>query len=365
MKPEEIREVFMRSAKDLLDYDEEGRGPANVAVRVESYELVGKNSILLSLEENIDDTLGAYLYVGDFLVLDKDVVSYSFYDRNTKTLGATIDNPGIIGMIAAEHPEMTVEFDLSFLIKNARDYYDEHGILIGYPDTCPCFPEEDIVFPAKFSPSDQQRNAVRTILNSKLSYVWGAPGTGKTQMVLATAIMAYMRRGKRVAIIAPTNNSVEQVLRGVLGVIGSDDGFRRTVDPAKDIARIGTATEQFVEDYPYLCEGQSISMLISKRRKEIKLLKEIIQERELDVIASHFRALEVLAKERKQPADRKAKRDMDDQIDQLISEINAVLEENSLYSDLARDLTSMNFEHQLEAATQRLYQRDRPKNSIP
>ena len=111
MKPEEIREVFMRSAKDLLDYDEEGRGPANVAVRVESYELVGKNSILLSLEENIDDTLGAYLYVGDFLVLDKDVVSYSFYDRNTKTLGATIDNPGIIGMIAAEHPEMTVEFD--------------------------------------------------------------------------------------------------------------------------------------------------------------------------------------------------------------------------------------------------------------
>ena len=172
MKPEEIREVFMRSAKDLLDYDEEGRGPANVAVRVESYELVGKNSILLSLEENIDDTLGAYLYVGDFLVLDKDVVSYSFYDRNTKTLGATIDNPGIIGMIAAEHPEMTVEFDLSFLIKNARDYYDEHGAMIGYPDICPCFPEEDIVFPAKFSPSDQQRNAVMTILNSKLTYVW-------------------------------------------------------------------------------------------------------------------------------------------------------------------------------------------------
>lgn len=365
MDAEEIRDVFMKSAKDLLDYDGDGHGPANTAVRVVSYELVGKNSALLTLEENIDDTIGAYLYLGDQLVLDGNMVSYSFYDRNTKTLGATIANAEIMGFIAAEHPEMTVEFDLSFLIKNARDYYDQHGDLIGYPYRAPEFSGDDILFPSRFSLSAQQMNAVRTILNSRLSYVWGAPGTGKTQMVLATAIMAYMRRGRRIAIIAPTNNSVEQVLRGVLGVIGSDGEFGRAVDPARDIARVGTATEQFIEDYPQLCEGKSIAALISKKRKEIRLLGEIIQEKEMDVIASHFRALEVLAQERKKPADRKAKREMERQIDRLVSEIKAVLGENGLYGDLARDLTSMNFEHQIEAAKRRLYQRDRPKNSIP
>ncbi len=365
MDAEEIRDVFTKSARDLLEYDGDGHGPANTAVRVASYELVGKNSILLTLEENIDDTIGAYLYLGDRLVLGNDMVGYSFYDRNTKTLGATIENAGIMGMIAAEKPEMTLEFDLSFLIRNAAEYYGEYGELIGYPDRAPRFADGDILFPSRFSPSGQQRDAVRTILNSRLSYVWGAPGTGKTQMVLATAIMAYMRRGGRIAIIAPTNNSVEQVLRGVLGVIGSDEEFGKAVDPARDIARVGTATEQFIEDYPELCEGKSIAMLISKKNKEVRLLGEIIQEKELDVIAAHFRALEMLAQERKKPADRGAKREMERQIDRLVSEINAVLGENSLYGDLTRDLTSMNFEHQIAAAKQRLYQRDRPKNSIP
>ncbi len=365
MESEKIKEVFMKSASDLLRYGAQQGGSATVVNRVESYELVGKNSILLTLEDKIDDTAGAFLCMEGFIPLNSKAVEYSFYDRNTKTVGATISNPEIIAMIAAQHPEMHLEFDLSFLIENARKYYSEFGDRIGYPAEAPNFPDSEIKFPSGFVPSVQQRDAVRRILNSKLSYVWGAPGTGKTQMVLATAVMAYMRRGGRIAIIAPTNNSVEQVLRGILGVMESDEEFRKLVDPAKDIARIGTATESFADDYPYLCEGQSIAMLISKKRKEVKLLKEIIQEKELDVIASHFRSLKLLARDMKVCTDRKAKREMSAQIEIIISEIRAVLGQNSLYRDLVEDMNPMNFERQLDAATDRLYRRDRPKNSIP
>ena len=366
MDSEKIKEVFEKSAGDLLAYNNQNPGQSNAVVRVERYEIVGTSDLLLTLEDGIEDTIGAYLYVGDGeLILNKDMVTYSFYDRNSKTLCAEINNPAIMAMINDAQPELHLEFDLSFLVQNAREYYEEFGGLIGYPDTVPCFPNDEIVFPAKFSPSEQQRDAVRTILNSRLSYVWGAPGTGKTQMVLATAIMAYLRRGSRVAIIAPTNNSVEQVLRGIIGVINSDEGFRRFVNLERDIARIGTATESFIEDYPELCEVQSIGSLISKKTKEIKLLQEVYYEKCLDRVTAHIRALETLFQERKNPTDRKTKRALDKQIDELLDQLRSVLSMNRLNQDLIRDLTPSNFEYQIEVIKKRLYQRSRPKNSIP
>ncbi len=365
MDSEKIKEVFEKSSEELFKHNHNVGSRSNVVVGVDRYEIVGTSDLLLTLADGIEDTIGAILFIGDELILGKDAVAYSFYDRNSKTLGIQIENPAIIGMINETQPELHLEFDLSFLVENARDYYKEFGDLIGYPEFAPEFSAGEVVFPAKFSPSEQQRNAVRTILNSRLSYVWGAPGTGKTQMVLATAIMAYLRRGSRVAIIAPTNNSVEQVLRGIIGVIESDEDFRRIVNQERDIARIGTATEQFIEDYPQLCEVQSIGSLMSKKTKETKLLQDVYYEKCLDRVTAHIRALETLFQERKNPTDRKTKRALDKQIDELLAQLQAVLSMNKLNQDLIRDLTPSNFEYQIEVIKKRLYQRSRPKNSIP
>lgn len=361
-----IKSMFEKSANDLLKYNMGNRGQANAVVGVDSYTFVGTNNLLLSLEDGIEDSIGAFLCIDEFeIVLGKDSVSYTFYDRNSKTLGVEIVAPSMATLIADQHPTLHLEFDLRFLVENARDYYAEFGEMIGYPEKCPTFPDSEIVFPAKFSPSEQQRAAVRTILNSRLSYVWGAPGTGKTQMVLATAIMAYLRRGSRIAIIAPTNNSVEQVLRGIIGVIDSDEHFKKMVNLERDIARIGTATEQFIEDYPQLCEIQSIGGLISKKRKEADLLQDVAYEKFIDKVAANIRALELLFQERKKPTDRKTKREMDRQFDKLMSELRAVIELNPDNRDLVRDLSPSNFEYQIEVIKKRLYMRSRPKNSIP
>ncbi len=366
MDSEKIKEVFVRSASDLLRYNKETQGHSDAVVGIESYSFVGTNNLLLCLEDGIDDTAGAYLNIGNGdLVLGKESVTYPFYDHNSKTLNVEITNPLIVNMINDQHPDMCLEFDLSFLIQNAREYYSSFGDRIGYPEISPEFSDSEIVFPAKFTPSNQQKVAVKTILNSKLSYIWGAPGTGKTQMVLATAIMAYLRRGKRIAIIAPTNNSVEQVLRGVINVINSDEGFKKIVNLERDIVRVGTATQQFIEDYPELCEAQSIGGLISKKKKEVEVLKGVFYEKYLDRISANIRALELLFQERKKPADRKTKRMMTKQFDDLLKELRKVIDMDEHNQDLVRDLNMFNFEYQIEVIKKRLYQRPRPMNSIP
>ena len=99
--------------------------------------------------------------------------------------------------------------------------------MIDYPKFKPELGIGAYEFPKNLTPSKEQDLAMKTILESKLTYVWGAPGTDKTQFVLATAIMAYLRKGKRVAVFAPTNNSLEQVLRGLLKIIEKEDPKRR------------------------------------------------------------------------------------------------------------------------------------------
>ncbi len=366
MDSEKIKEIFVRSASDLLRYNKETQGHSDAVVGIESYSFVGPNNLLLCLEDGIEDTAGAYLNIGNGdLILGKESITYPFYDHHSKTLNAEISNPLIADMINDQRPDMCLEFDLSFLIQNAREYYESFGDRIGYPDTCPAFSDAEIAFPAKFAPSDRQKEAVRTILNSRLSYVWGAPGTGKTQMVLATAVMAYLRRGKRIAIIAPTNNSVEQVLKGVIDVIDSDEGFRKIVNPERDIIRVGTATQQFIEEHPELCEAQSIGGLISRKKKEVGVLEGVFYEKYLDRISAGIRDLELLYRERKNPADRKAKRTAAKRFDDLLGELREVIGMDESNRDLVRDLNMLNFEDRIGDIKKRLYQRPRPMNGIP
>ncbi len=361
-----IQKVFSKSADDLLRYKGGDIGPAAVSVKVVDYVPNGSGNLLLTLDSPIDDTVGAFMYVQEVdMVLEKEVVTYPFYDRGTKTLCARFSADGLFKAIVADHMTLEVRFDLSFLIERAREYYGEFGDRIRYPDCAPSFAEPEMVFPRGFAPSVQQREAVSTILNSKLSYVWGAPGTGKTQMVLATAVMAYVRRRERIAIIAPTNNSVEQVLRGILKVIESDPEFGRLIDPGRDISRMGSATEAFIEDYPELCEPMSIASLISRKRKEIGLLRDVLAERAMDRAAGLIKALRVYVSERDMPGDRAAKRDNERRIAQGLEELRTALDGNRLCEGIFEQMDDTNTGHQLEVLEDRLFRRDRPKNAIP
>ena len=131
--------------------------------------------------------------------------------------------------------------DLRFLVNNLIDFFKKYT---------PALP----VYKPSISPyndmalSKAQASAVDGVLSSSLSYVWGPPGSGKTQYVLFYSILSLLKAGKRVCILAPTNNALEQILFVLLQkleLFGIDN----------DCAlRLGTPSASFLHKYPNVCE---------------------------------------------------------------------------------------------------------------
>jgi superfamily I DNA and/or RNA helicase/predicted nucleic acid-binding Zn ribbon protein len=59
--------------------------------------------------------------------------------------------------------------------------------------------------------NEKQREAVARTLGNSIQYLWGPPGTGKTQTISAL-IQIFMERGKKALLCSNTNQAVDQVL---------------------------------------------------------------------------------------------------------------------------------------------------------
>ncbi|MBQ8796163.1 MAG: ATP-binding domain-containing protein [Clostridia bacterium] len=113
-----------------------------------------------------------------------------------------------------------------------------------------------------------QKEAVKSTLTATLSYIWGAPGTGKTRYVLANSVLSNFKAHKRVLVVAPTNNSLEQSLYGIIEVLDSK-GISRN-----EILRLGTPSKKFASDYPECCEIEGVMKNIYELMETVKSLKE-------------------------------------------------------------------------------------------
>ena len=349
MRSDEIKGICIKSADDMLAYSELF-GASESVVRVRSFKLSGRGHVLLQLDTPVADPSGIYLRVnGD--VFEASCFEISFCDPRSRTLALRFVQ-GRTDVIFAGEPEVEVVVDLSFLVRKARDYYEEFGDLVRYPDETPSFLPSDYPFPQGSVPTEQQREAVRTILNSRLSYVWGAPGTGKTQLVLATCIMAYVRRGRRVAVIAPTNNSVEQVLRGLVSAIAGDPEYSRTIDLNRDIARIGTPTPGFIRDFPGMCEPRAAESVSKREEKDREVLENIIMERRMDRARPHI--MDCLA--HMSADDKKA-------AEAAAAKATEALGHSSVFYNVNACLSKLD-EMGLEYCARRMYARDRPLKDI-
>jgi hypothetical protein len=80
-----------------------------------------------------------------------------------------------------------------------------------------------------FNPS--QAAAVARALDGDVTYVWGPPGTGKTR-TLARLVAEWIRRGRRVAVLAPTNVAADTLGRALL-----EDGDAAVVRPCAGVGR--------------------------------------------------------------------------------------------------------------------------------
>lgn len=149
--------------------------------------------------------------------------------------------------------------DLYFLLERLQAWYEQNGSLLSFPPSGSNFPP---VAASSIQLSEDQRQAVHTALSSPISYIWGAPGTGKTKAVLATCVLSYIANGLPILLTAPTNNAVDQMLRGVLEVLTAS-GIN--IDCVK---RLGTPTQSFAREWPQVCQ---IGILDRLREKGIQL----------------------------------------------------------------------------------------------
>ncbi len=67
------------------------------------------------------------------------------------------------------------------------------------------------------SATTEQSNAIRKILQNRVSYLWGPTRSGKTQ-VLAHVALSYLKAGKSVLLAAPVASQVDQLFLRTLGL---------------------------------------------------------------------------------------------------------------------------------------------------
>ncbi|WP_084524213.1 AAA domain-containing protein [Nocardia inohanensis] len=69
-----------------------------------------------------------------------------------------------------------------------------------------------------------QRQAVEQALGSEVTFVWGPPGTGKTEVVSRIVEGCY-RQGHTVLFLAPTNIAVDQAVERLCELLSRESGF--------------------------------------------------------------------------------------------------------------------------------------------
>ena len=69
--------------------------------------------------------------------------------------------------------------------------------------------------------NQKQKEAILKILNNEVLYLWGPPGTGKTQ-TLSSACLKLIESNKRLLVCSNTNQAVDQVLLKICVTFGED-----------------------------------------------------------------------------------------------------------------------------------------------
>ena len=160
-----------------------------------------------------------------------------------------------------------IVIDFRWLVQRCLDWYQNCGASIPEVTAIQGWPILGLnSFAPKRALSDMQNEAVHAILTSGLSYVWGPPGTGKTQWVLAEVACHCVKHSKKVLVLASTNLAVDNALMAILHC-----GVEK-----EKVARIGVPSQAFVHDFPECCEQRAFEHEIRQVESQIKTLKENI-----------------------------------------------------------------------------------------
>lgn len=275
MNSEEIKYHALNAAKNYYKYQEEN-GTAHVEVQV-VFIREEKNNFVFTLNKDLVQDISNYkLFIDENYIEAKDYKILK-YDDEDRELYISF-NPKSELHLTFE--KVKFESDLLFLTENLVKWYEDPQHKINLPSTLPRLP--DFPLSEKYTPAQSQIESINNIKNHSLSYVWGAPGTGKTKFVLAHCIAQYIQKfqeansKQKVLVCAPTNNALEQILFGVLKVL-DDEKL-----PTDVVLRLGMPSKKFAHQYPNSCENISLHNYIEKIKNKINELIELeIKRREI------------------------------------------------------------------------------------
>lgn len=234
-----VEETLVQSAQIYYNYLEE-RGLGVEEIRIFSHSFF-ENELTLILQQRLFslDNLVFCVDGKEYPIGEEEQVSILFYDEKTLMIKLSFQNPSLL-----DNKSFGLVSDLKFLVKNVENFFAEHKISL--PSVFPLELKEESVLSSELS--GEQLRALKVIFSHPLVYVWGAPGSGKTQRVLFQAILYLLKEGKKIALIAPTNNALEQALKILVGKLDELHLDRRL------ILRLGIPTLDFSQIYPEICE---------------------------------------------------------------------------------------------------------------
>lgn len=239
LQASDLTDLLIDSARVYYRYlDDRGLGVEKIRVRSFAFE---GQKLYITLGQKLFNTEGLLLRCKgrDYFVNDEDGIAFVSYDEQKQIL--------ILDFLidSKDFKEFELMSDLKFLVKNVERFFETYSIAL--PDRFPLtldikeIPEERL--------SQEQMQAMEVIFNSPLSYVWGAPGSGKTQRVLFESLLWLIKRNQKVALIAPTNNALELALKTIIKK--SDDlGLDRHL-----FLRLGVPSAEFLGLYPESCDA--------------------------------------------------------------------------------------------------------------
>ena len=198
--------------------------------------------------------------------------SVVLYDKTNSVVTIKFKKTGAM-LNTGFNPNIELSFDLRVLIINQGAVYKSHSMDIGQPSLQPKVETKSgyqyvqtLEHPSLPVPNDEQKEAISTILSNPLSFIEGPPGVGKT-VTLSTPVLSYMAADKAVAIITPTQVSLERSMSAVIDLCSVAG-----LDTSK-ILRLGNSSPWFAQMYPQTLESSDSAEFINQEELDILLLE--------------------------------------------------------------------------------------------
>lgn len=277
MNATEIRDLCLNACKVYHNYLEKtGKGLNEVEVwGVEVVDLY-QRIVSIRLSKKIFDAEALFFRLAnDPKQYDGGQIEVLEYDTERNILYVQPKSAELFAKLnGIKNADLLVIADMKFLVQRVLNWFEQKGHDLQLPDKSSPLDRPSVSFANNLGlqPAPDQLQAIRTVITKPFSYIWGAPGTGKTQMVLANVVIQYARQGKRCAILAPTNTALEQVMKGVLR-ISDAAGI-----PRNKFLRLGHTTKAFAELYPEVCESHGIASQRLQIEKQMRVLKNAMNK---------------------------------------------------------------------------------------